>query len=476
MRTGAMRIGLGAEAGRGFELGVRVVPIGINFSQPGAHRSDLLLRVGTPIVLARHAAAYRADPVATVNALTDALRERIESLVIHLDDLTQAPIVSAAYEVFGADWIADPRILPEIADEATRRIEVKRAIAQAVEYYGRFQPAWALGLQRRITAYRAALECMRLTEEMLQREVSALPLLRQTLPAAVAGVLGAPLAGFGWLINRLPRHVTSWAARRFAANPTQLAAYELWIGIQAFAASYTVVFLLLRRWADLGRAEAIAALMLLPVVGWLSSRWFALIRLWTENLRLTAYHALRRGRIEQLRFAREQLRRDQHKLRALVIGEPEPEPAQQTAVVAPGAATITSAARADAYRTTRYEVADGAVAFTIRIDERSAALDALLEAKGLDAWAYVTAHNPHGELRDADSNAAANAALERELAASGRPYFRGRGAGTSDAWPPEASFLVLGIARDEAVALARRWGQVAIVAGRRGEKAELVWC
>lgn len=324
MRTGAMRIGLGAEAGRGFDLGVRVVPIGINFSQPGAHRSDLLLRVGPPIVLSRHAEAYREDPVKTVDALTGELRERIESLVIHLDDLTQAPIVDAAFDVFGADWIADPRILPELGDEATRRIEVKRAIAQAVEYYSRFQPAWALDLQRRITAYRDALERMRLTDEMVHREVGALPLLRQTLPAAVVGVAGAPLAGFGWLIHRLPRRVTTWIAQRFAANPTQLAAYEMWIGLQAFAISYTIVFLLLRRWADLGRGEAIAALLLLPVIGWLSSRWFALVKHWMENVRLTAYHALLRGRMEQLRFAREMLRRDQEKMRGLVVGEKPP--------------------------------------------------------------------------------------------------------------------------------------------------------
>jgi 1-acyl-sn-glycerol-3-phosphate acyltransferase len=84
MRTGAMRIGLGAEAERDFELGVRVVPVGINQSKPGSGRGELLLRIGAPIVLARHEAAYRADPAGTAVALTAELRERIEALVVHL--------------------------------------------------------------------------------------------------------------------------------------------------------------------------------------------------------------------------------------------------------------------------------------------------------------------------------------------------------------------------------------------------------
>ena len=327
MRTGAMRIGLGAEAARDFELGVRVVPVGINQSKPGAGRGDLVLRVGAPIVLSRHAAAYRTDPVATAHALTAELRERIELLVVHLEDVAQAPIVEAVYDVFGAAWVADPRVLPEIGDEVTRRIEVKRAIAQAIEYYARFQPAWALGAERRIRAYRAALERLRISDEMLHRDVGALPLLRQTLPVAVVGVLGAPLAGFGWLLNRLPRLVTRRLSKRLAPGAPQLALYEMGIGLPAFAASYAAAVALLHLYSPLGRTELALAVLLFPLIGLLSNRWFALIRHYGENLRLTSLHLLRRGRLEQLRFARRLLDQDQAKMRSFLLAQPAAEDA-----------------------------------------------------------------------------------------------------------------------------------------------------
>lgn len=321
MRTGAIRIGIEAEAKHGFQLGVRVVPIGLNFSKPGSARRDLTLRVGQPIVLSRHAESYRSDPAGIVAQLTADLRERIENLVVHLDDLSKAPIVEAAYEVFAPDWLDDPLLLPEVGDRATRAIELKRGIADAIEYYSRFQPSWALELEQKVAAYRSAREQLRVTEEALRRRVGALPLLRDTLPAAVIGVLGAPLAGFGWLIGALPRHVTHQVARRLVREESQLAAYELWIGLQAYALVYAGCVLILRHFTEFGRLELALSLLLFPAIGFLSSRYFALMRHYFENLRLTTSQALRRGRLEQLRFRRQQLDRDQAKMRRFLLDE-----------------------------------------------------------------------------------------------------------------------------------------------------------
>lgn len=132
--------------------------------------------------------------------------------------------------------------------------------------------------------------------------------------------------------------------------------------------------------------------------------------------------------------------------------------------------------RAAAYRATTYAASDGSERLAIRIGARCAALDALLAARGHDAWAYLTAHNPGGQAADPAANAAAQARLEAELAAAGRPFLRGASHADAGDWPPEPSVLVLGLARAEALAIARRYGQEALVAGRRGAPAELVFC
>ena len=52
----------------------------------------------------------------------------------------------------------------------------------------------------------------------------------------------------------------------------------------------------------------------------------------------------------------------------------------------------------------------------------------------------------------------------------------GEGVGEDPKWQPEESALILGISRGEAVKLGRRFGQLAIVAGRCGRSARLIPC
>src|SRR3989454_9876715 len=78
-----------------------------------------------------------------------------------------------------------------------------------------------------------------------------------------------------------------------------------------------------------------------------------------------------------------------------------------------------------------YENADYVV-FTdpelvLRIGEPSPRLDALLEAEGAAAAAYITAANPRGELKTQAENESARAALDEPLASAGDPRHAGQG-------------------------------------------------
>ena len=129
-----------------------------------------------------------------------------------------------------------------------------------------------------------------------------------------------------------------------------------------------------------------------------------------------------------------------------------------------------------AYEATAYRVDAGPRGpFVIRVGERSAAADALLADAGVDCWAYVTACNPRSVALSAADNAALMTRLTHVVSARRLAHVAGVGAGPDSTWPPEPSLFVLGLPVDEAVALARDFDQFAIVCGRRGEPARLVW-
>lgn len=115
-----------------------------------------------------------------------------------------------------------------------------------------------------------------------------------------------------------------------------------------------------------------------------------------------------------------------------------------------------------AYRETEYRV-DATPALVLHIGQRAPALAELLRGAGQTGAAYLTASNPRSRQLDAAANAQRQEALAKELDARRLRYRTGSGTHPTGRWPPEASFLVLGIAREEAEDLGRRFEQNAIV-------------
>ena len=129
-----------------------------------------------------------------------------------------------------------------------------------------------------------------------------------------------------------------------------------------------------------------------------------------------------------------------------------------------------------AYRDTTYRVDHPDGAIDLRIGVSNARLGALLAAHGVDRWAFISAANPRSEQISGKDNALRNKALRDAVSGAGHAVYPGRGVPDHGDWPPEDSLLVLGIGLDAALALGRRHGQLAIVAGEAGGCAVLHWC
>ncbi|HEX2829732.1 MAG TPA: DUF3293 domain-containing protein [Burkholderiales bacterium] len=136
----------------------------------------------------------------------------------------------------------------------------------------------------------------------------------------------------------------------------------------------------------------------------------------------------------------------------------------------PDAANLDAAYRATTYRVYAPDAID------LTIGARSAALDGLLEERRADAWAFMTAWNPGSRQFTEAENARRQAELLALLRDRGFEWLAGSGVPARPDWQPEESVLVLDVGCDEAIAIAQEFGQVAIVAGKRGGAAELVYC
>jgi hypothetical protein len=130
----------------------------------------------------------------------------------------------------------------------------------------------------------------------------------------------------------------------------------------------------------------------------------------------------------------------------------------------------------EAYRRTTYvaRTADGDI--PINPGRRSPALDGLLNERRLREWAYLTAYNPASRKLAEEENVRRQRELIDTVRDRGLAFLEGEGIGADADWPAEPSILILGIESDDARALGRQFGQLAILVGRAGQPARLVAC
>lgn len=130
----------------------------------------------------------------------------------------------------------------------------------------------------------------------------------------------------------------------------------------------------------------------------------------------------------------------------------------------------------EAYRATSFFAETPLGQLCLRDGDAHADLDTLLERYAVDSWAYITAYNPASDRLSEAENRHRQGQLEAAIGSAGYVFFRGQGIGQDQQWPPEPSVLVLGISKEEARELGRKFGQVAILIGRKGTPAELMAC
>lgn len=115
-----------------------------------------------------------------------------------------------------------------------------------------------------------------------------------------------------------------------------------------------------------------------------------------------------------------------------------------------------------AYRSARYRVQASPQPFVLTVDAHSSRLAALICKLPARTAALVTACNPEGVLLTPQENRVAMAQLRSELRGRCAGLLDAQNSGAAGDWT-EPSLLVLGLSREAACALGRRWRQNAIL-------------
>lgn len=301
IKTGAARMALELESRHQGSLGLRIVPVGLTFSDKSRYRSDVLVHFGAPIQIADFLDGYAENRHERIRQLNAEIEHRIQDLILHVPRLERFRIVRAVRRLYQDRLDLATGALDNLAPSQVRDVHQTRMIARVVDFTFEHRPARATAFVDALNKYETLLAKLRLSEE---EPWDLLPprgsfWIGQALWVAL-GVLLAPIALYGGSHRWLPLKLMDFSTRgyrRADPRPTSISTMRIVSGLVCFTlcyAAFAVIVHLLFGWP----VSLFYALSLPPagLVAHYYSRELRRFRsgLRTTWLRLRAPHAVRR--------------------------------------------------------------------------------------------------------------------------------------------------------------------------------------
>lgn len=267
LKTGTARIALGAEANT--QAGVKIIPIGLNYSAPTRFRSKVFVNVGEPIHVSEYLPSYHINPVDTAITLTEDIRSCLEGLIIHTstnedDELTRD--ISMIYK--------DKLIVDDTQTTLDQEKEFLRskAIIRSIEYFRQTSPGRVAAVRDKIRLYVQHLEHANLRDGILGKNNKELA--KKGLLSTLYLLIGFPAFLYGLLHNYIPYIIPSLIAKNMTKEQEWYAPIMLTIGIFSFPLFY---FLYMWLFWEFNTSPYLTVLYFisLPVSGFFSmSYWY----------------------------------------------------------------------------------------------------------------------------------------------------------------------------------------------------------
>ncbi|MFN8347956.1 MAG: 1-acyl-sn-glycerol-3-phosphate acyltransferase [Spirosomataceae bacterium] len=232
IKTGTARIALGAEYENHFELGITILPIGLNYSDPTHFRSEVFVNVGEPISLSDFKQKYDPNSFETVEELTDLIHQRLAETVIITEDDEEDTLVRQVETLYKNQLFDDLQLNDDVKKDEFVLI---KELVSAVRYFEKYHPEQVRTLQIKMTNYLENLNKLHLSDDIFTQTRRLYTHLGTTL---LTLVIGFPFYLWGLFTNYVPYIAPSKIASFISSDITYRAPIMMTVGIIAFPLFY----------------------------------------------------------------------------------------------------------------------------------------------------------------------------------------------------------------------------------------------
>jgi 1-acyl-sn-glycerol-3-phosphate acyltransferase len=207
LKTGVARIALGAEQRHG-PLGVRIIPVGLNFDARDKFRSRVLICIGEPIDPLAVAVPGAGESKEAVDQLMAAVDAGIRAVTLNYPNWEEAELISRAAALYAGRELNDPE-----QESMAGEFSLHKQVADA---YLRARETHPLRVDRVLEAVRSYDRLLRVLSVQHEHVVQQHPRLLQaifSLRKLSLFLIRLPLSILGVFLNAVPFFLTRAVSR-----------------------------------------------------------------------------------------------------------------------------------------------------------------------------------------------------------------------------------------------------------------------
>lgn len=282
LKKGTARIALGTEEKHDFKLGLKIVPVGVNYSAtPWKFRSRVSIRYGEPFDVKDYEEIYRKDKPRAINQFTKDLEEKMKKLVVVIEEDKNDEVVAHLEEMLFAKQAQEKNL--DVSNPA-HTYAVSCAIAEKINAFEKRSPHQSKEFRHEVKTYFEELKKKKLRDRVLNEYDHRRVTDSKVLFYILFFITGLPLHIFGVITNYIPYKIP-WLIQKKVVKQIEWSAsvngtigvyfWQIWWLLQSLA-----VALIFRNWYLL-----LAFMLLVPVSGLHAQAYWVYVKRFSGSLR-----------------------------------------------------------------------------------------------------------------------------------------------------------------------------------------------
>ncbi len=230
LKKGIARIALLAEERKNFELGVKIIPVGIDYTHYINFGSRLCVSFGEPFEVKKYKEEYLENPQKAMNSLMEELRERMIPQIVHLDHEEDYDAIEYLKDIYIA-WLYKGK---HSSAKHWRVIEKSQQFSDQIKDLSNHD-------QDAFQKLKEAVEPIKTT--ILKHNLRTWAVIKDNYPVwkLVVGrllqVLLLPVFIIGYITNIIPFYLPVYLARK-VKDPQFLSSFRFVLSIITFTVTY----------------------------------------------------------------------------------------------------------------------------------------------------------------------------------------------------------------------------------------------